>query len=251
MCGPAPQCAKDQWRLTADVHKSCDEIFKSKFDEQYQAFEATATTKKDSWTPHQARLVAKHLDGPHFLPDGRLVGSLQIDWMYDSVWNWVRGCHALLYGVYLPGAMARQIIPPFELLATSDSSTLDQQNSEHTELRSVVAGVCDIASKNGCVNIIRCWGGTIEFLSAWVHLDPKSKGKNGWPLCVWMLSTPMLGKLSEAIRGERVPWSGMYGFPTIPPHAIPIPKNHLVNASGYRQQVKEAAERLLPGLYSK
>jgi hypothetical protein len=185
-----------------------------------------------------------------YLPNGRLVGTLEnMNWLCDAVWIWVRGCHALLYGAYLPQSMGRNVVSPFEMFGDGLPLSFDEQLAEQATMRSMAAGICNLARQHNCLQEIRCWGGKIEFLAAWVDINPKAKGRAGWPACVWLLSTPMLGAIGETIRGVRLPWAGMYQFPITPPSARPVPRSVLISATGYRSQVEAAAKQLLPGLY--
>lgn len=252
VCGEAPTEVRDRWRITAEVHKECDKKYKSGFDERYQAIEFISTADPSSWSPQQTKIFGEHVGSLKYLSNGRLVGTIEnIQWIHDAVWTWVRGCHSLLHGIYLPISMAREVISPFEMFSSLHSSSFKQQIAEQAEMRSIAAGICSLAEESGSLNTIRCWGGKVEFLSAWVHISPSAKGRAGWPICVWLLSTPLLGAFCEAIRGSRVPWSGIYHFPGLPTGVNPVPRSLLVGASGYRKQVKEAAERLLPGLYDR
>jgi hypothetical protein len=249
--GPAPAQNRDRWSITAEVHTRCDAIHKSRLDEHYRAIEAVSTGSPAELSKQQAAIVAKHVGPLHVIPDGRVVGTLSgVSWMYDAVWAWVRGCHSLLHGNFLPPCMARQIVSPFEMIGDDGCIPFSHQLAEQASQRSMAAGMCELARQHDCLNRIVCWGGKVEYLSAWCEVKPKAKGTAGWPACLWLLSTPMLGVFSETLRGKRLPWAGMYLMPCVPANAVPIPREVLRNAAGYRNQVARAVHALLPGLYS-
>lgn len=207
--GPSP--GDNAWRVTLKVHESCHDSKRA--DQDLATWHRMNTRPSSEWNSGNVRGLPLRPAGRELHESGRVLPRVtNVQGLLDGVWTWVRGCHALLYGTYLPHGMQNVVLPPNPGYMTHELSpwtgkklpgaTLEQIETE----KATYCHLLDAAIEADTFDGIRAWGGTFLYVCTWSAAHKKNKPQK----CFWGMAFRALDQYSRDLPWGTDSWCGEY-----------------------------------------
>jgi hypothetical protein len=193
----------DRFPVLARVHSHCDQTLKKRLDEA--AGSILRIHGKPSEPLNRSDIAFAHsrldmgVDGRGCpVPFIKDVGDVR-----DAASVWVRGFHALLYGVALQSDVRIRVVPPVPRAKVAEGRVIFIEQDGHDAAK--VSTFMRVASVVDQWDGITAWGSTLEYKCVWVRPQ-----RCRWWSCVWTLEYSATRQWSASVCEEPAPWFGSY-----------------------------------------
>lgn len=232
------RASESLWSVTLPVHGSCEVRRKKSEDADLIQFLRIHTQPFESIALPERRMIGKRImearaaGAPPNLPvfHGQKV--------MDSVWQIVRGLHAVLYSEPLATHPRGVLLLPAPTFSPSSNVAIEIQFRESEHLSGLILASVEGAIRTDTWDGITAWAGEFRYRCIWKQL--KAVHTDAY-MCLWLIDTPESLAWAEQVRGQPLPFRGAYCVTSLPVGASLLTQAAIDSVNSVRREAMRRA----------